>query len=222
MPSAFRQIADELNPNYVPEWAVSHRRPVPGYATRLLATFGTYWLPRIGLTAMAAGTFAMVAAFVAAAARSWVIAVALIVVSISLVVAGSVMWQSYRMRHWLPDGAGSSAPMTAAVRVPARKRIWMSLGLIDALAGTALFIWVVTSSPGVRAMVFGAGIYALCTGTACAVLIRQLDAISGQKVRFMGMTGRRAAVVILLVGLGFAVTSFLQLPFFQGSLLPAH
>lgn len=220
MPSAFRQIADELNADYVPEWALSHRRPVPGYATRLLSTFGTYWLPRIGLTGVLVALLAMVAAFVAAAARLWATAIALFLLSLLLIVAGNVMWQSYRMRHWLATGAGSAAPLTPPVRVPVKRWIWMILGLLDLLAGTALLIWIVTSSAGLRAIVFGVGIYSLCMGTSCAILIRQTDAIAGQKFSFVGMTGRRAAIGILLLGLGVAITSFLQLPFLRGGLVP--
>ncbi len=220
MPSAFRQIADELNPDYVPEWALRRRRPVPGYATRLLSMFGIYWLPRVGLTIVLVALLAMVAAFVAAAARSWALAVVLFVLSVMLSIAGTTMWQSYRMRHWLSTGAGWGAPMTAAVRVPASTWIWMILGLVDALGGTVLLLWIVTSNAGVRADVFGAGIYALCAGTACALLITQVDTISGQRIRFLGMTGRRAAIVVLMVGFAFALASFLQLPFLHGSLLP--
>ena len=83
MPSAFRQIADELNPDYVPQWALEHRRPVPGYAIRLSSTFGTYWLPRFGLGIQLAGSIAMIAAFVAAAAREWVVAIGLFFLAVA-------------------------------------------------------------------------------------------------------------------------------------------
>src|SRR5438445_13642701 len=113
MPSAFRQIADELNPDYVPEWALEHRRPVPGYATRLLSTFGTYWLPRLGLTIQLVGSIAIIAAFVAAAAREWAVAIGLVFVSVVVVSAGALMWQSYWMGHALPNGSGSSSALRA-------------------------------------------------------------------------------------------------------------
>ena|SRR2546426_2039878 len=220
MPSAFRQIADELNPDYVPEWALEHRRPVPGYATRLLSTFGTYWLPRLGLTIQLIGSIAIIAAFVAAAAREWAVAMGLVFLSVVVVLAGALMWQSYRMRHWLPTGAGSTAPLTAPVRVPVGTWIWMVLALVDVLGGTALWIWILTSGHSIRAIVFGAAIFSLCAATSSAVLVKQVDGISHQKITLLGMTGRRFADVTLLVGLGFALTLFVQLPFLQGSLLP--
>src|SRR2546425_13065687 len=110
MPSAFRQIADELNPDYVPEWALEHRRPVPGYATRLLSTFGTYWLPRLGLTIQLIGPIAIIAAFVAAAAREWAVAMGPVFLSVLVVLAGALLWQSIRLRRWMPTGPGSTAP----------------------------------------------------------------------------------------------------------------
>jgi len=220
MPSAFRQIADELNPDYVPEWALEHRRPVPGYATRLLSTFGPYWLPRFGLTIQLVGSIAIIAALVAAAAREWAIAMGLFFLSVVVVLAGALMWQSYRMRHWLPTGAASTAPLTAPVRVPVSTWIWMVLAVVGVLGGTALWIWILTSGHSIRAIVFGAATFSLCAATSSSVLLKQVDGISRQKITFLGMTRSRFAGVTLLVGLGFALTLFLQLPFLQGSLLP--
>ena len=56
MASAFRRIADELNPHYVPEWALQRRRPVPRYVAALLRVFGRYWLPRLGLALQLIGS----------------------------------------------------------------------------------------------------------------------------------------------------------------------
>ena len=222
MPGAFRQIADELNPDYVPEWVLEHRRPVPGYAIRLLSTFGPYRLPRLGLGIQLAGLIAMIAAFVAAAAREWVVAIGLFFLAVVVVVAGALMWQSYRMRHWLPTGAASTAPLTAPVRLPTSTWIWTVLAWVDLLGGTALWMWTLTSTSGhnLRAIMFGAAIFSLCAATSTALLLKQFDGISRQKITFLGMTASKCANVTLLVGLGFAVTLFLQLPFLQGSLLP--
>jgi len=220
MPSAFRQIADELNPDYVPQWALEHRRPVPGYAIRLSSTFGTYWLPRFGLGIQLAGSIAMIAAFVAAAAREWVVAIGLFFLAVVVVIAGALMWQSYRMRHWLPTGAASTAPQTAPVTVPVSRWIWIVLALVDMLGGTAVWMWTLTSGHSIRAIVLGAATFSLCAATSSALLLKQVDGISRQKITFLGMTANKFAVVTLLVGLGFALTLFLQLPFLQGSLLP--
>jgi hypothetical protein len=97
----------------------------------------------------------------------------------------------------------------------------MMLALVDVLGGIALWIWILTSGHSIRAMMFGAATFSLCAGTSSAVLVKQVDGISRQKITFLGMTGRRFANVTLLIGLGFALTLFLQLPFLPGSLLPS-
>jgi hypothetical protein len=96
----------------------------------------------------------------------------------------------------------------------------MILALVDVVGGTALWIWILTSGHSIRAIVFGAAIFSLCAATSSAVLVKQVDGISRQKITLLGMTGRRFADLTLLVGLGFALTLFVQLPFLQGSLLP--
>src|SRR5207302_2692612 len=148
MPSAFRRIADELNPDYVPEWALKRRRPVPRFAPALLRIFGLYWLPRLGLALLIAGSFGLIITMVVFAGRQWALAIVFGVISILTAVLSSMMWTSYRVRHWLPGGRGSAAPM--APPVPRSVGIWLLLAMVDTLAGTGVMLWLITSNWSTR------------------------------------------------------------------------
>jgi hypothetical protein len=211
MPSAFRRIADELNPKYVPEWAIRQRRPVPRYSSALLRVFGQYWLPRLGLGLQLAGSLELVSTMVAFVGRQWVLSIVLGAISILTIVVGSVMWNSYRIRHWLPAGSGSAAPM--ATPVPRSFWVWLLLAMIDSLTGTAASLWLMTSNGSIRNILLGAAILSLCAGTASAILITQVDRISPGGLTLFGWSAKRSSVVILLAAAVFAATMLLQLPF---------
>ncbi len=211
MPSAFRRIADELNPDFVPEWDLQRRRPVPRYVSALLEIFGDYWLPRFGLALQLIGSLGVIITIVALADPQWVLAILIGVVSMVTIVMGSVMWTSYRMRHWLPSGPGSAAPM--APPVPRSVWIWLLLSTIDLLIGLAVLLWLTTSNRSIRNMLLGAAIFSLCAGTASAMQITQVDRISPGALTLFGWSAKRSSVVILLASAVFAATMFLQLPF---------
>src|SRR5437868_11790587 len=173
MTSAFRRIADELNPDFVPEWALQHRRAVPRYAATLLRIAGPYWLPRLGLVLQLIGLLGVFITVIPFAERQWVLAIALGAISTVTIVVGSVMWNSYRMRHWLPAGPGSGARL--APPIARAVWIWLSLATIDLLTGTAALLWLMTSNRGIRSILLGAAIWSLCTGTANAIVITQVD-----------------------------------------------
>jgi len=167
MTSAFRRIADELNPDYVPECALQRRRPVPRYVSALLKIFGDYWLPRLGLAVQLIGSLGVFITTIAFAAQEWVLAIVLGAVSTVTIVTGSVMWNSYRMRHWLPAGRGSGAPM--APPLARSVWVWLLLAMIDLLTGTAVPLWLMTSNRSVRNILLGAAILSLCAGSANAI-----------------------------------------------------
>ena len=211
MPSAFRRIADELNPDYVPEWALRRRRPVPRYVLALLGIFGDYWLPRLGLALQLIGSLGVFITIIVFAGRQWVLAILMGAIGTVIVVMGSVMWNSYRMRHWLPAGPGSAAPM--APPVPRSVWIWSLLATVDTLTGTAVLLWLTTSNRSMRNILLGAAIFSLCVGTASAMLITQVDRISPGALTLFGWSAKRSSVVILLVSTVVAATLFLQVPF---------
>lgn len=218
MGSAFRRIADELDPNHVPDWALRNRRPVPGYVAKLLSIFGLRWLPRLGLGLVVAGTVGLVAGMVAFASRSWGIAVLIVFASMASTIIGSVFWTSYRMRHWLPDGAGSDAP--SAPPIATTSWIWMGLAAGAALGGCALMIWLTFSGRSTRDVVLGSAIISICAGSAGAALIKYRERISPGSVKVMGWPAGRISLVVLGVGVFFGATLLLQLPFLGGELHP--
>lgn len=215
MPSAFRRIAEELDPNYVPDWALRNRRRVPAYATRLLSIFGVRWLPRIGLVLVLAGAIGLVAGMVAFASRSWGISVLIVSASLANTIIGSLFWTSYRMRHWLPGGAGSEAP--SAPPVARNTWIWMWLALGVVCGGCALTIWLMASSRSARDVVLGAGIFSICAGSAGATLIKYTERISPGSVKLLGWPAGRISLIFLVVGVFFGATLFLPLPFLPGT-----
>ena len=211
MGSAFRRIADELDPNHVPNWALRTRRPVPAYATMLLSIFGLRWLPRLGLGLVLAGTIGLVAGMVAFAARSWGTAVPIVLASLAGTVTGSLFWSSYRMRHWLPGGAGSDAPLAPSVE--RRTWLWMWLAVAAAFGGCALMMWLTFSSGSARGVVFGAGIFSICAGSASAILIKYTERISPGSMKLLGRPAGQVSLIFLGAGILFGASLFLQLPF---------
>src|SRR5438874_8535851 len=64
MPSAFRRIADEFDPSYVPDSARRGRRRVPSYTKVLLSLFGKWWVPRLGLSLVTAAALLEIAGII--------------------------------------------------------------------------------------------------------------------------------------------------------------
>ena len=209
--AAFRRIADELDPNHVPDWALRYRRPVPAYAAKLLSVFGLRWLPRIGLVLVLAGTAGLIAGMVAFAARAWVISGALVSVSLASTIVGSVFWTAYRMRHWLPGGAGSEAP--SAPPVERSMWLWMWLAAAAAWGGCALMLWLMVSSGTARGALLGAGIFFICAGSASATFIKYTDRISPGRVKLLGWPAGRVSLIFLGAGVFLGATLLLQVPF---------
>jgi hypothetical protein len=218
MPSAFRRIADELDPNYVPDWALRNRRPVPVYVPKLLSIFGLRWLPRLGLGLVLAGTIGLVAGMVAFASRSWGIAVLIVLLSVGCTIGGSLFWTSYRMRHWLPGGAGANAP--PAPPIGSSAWVWMCLAVGAAFGGFALMIRLTFSGRSVRDVVLGAAVLSICSGIAGAAVIKFTDRISPGSMKVMGWPAGRFSLIFLGVGVFIGATLLFQLPFLGTQLGP--
>jgi hypothetical protein len=215
MPSVFRRIADELDPNLVPAWASRNRRRVPTYAKRLLAVFGPWWLPRLGLSLVLVGGLVVVAAMITFAARSWVVAILVFVVGVLTTAVGSLMWSAYRMRHWLPGAPAATAPL--APPIPRRAWAWMVLAIVVSLGGLGVMMWLMVADGSPRAIVLGVGIFTGCGGTAGAVLLRQADAISSGSIGLAGWPVRRLSLLIFVAGLILAATLMAQAPMLQAT-----
>ena len=183
----------------------------PPTPRKLLSIFGLRWLPRLGLGLVLAGTVGLVAGMVAFASRSWGIAVLIVLASAASTIIGSLFWSSYRMRHWLPDGAGSAAPSAPAI---ARSTwIWMGLAAAAACGGCALMIWFAFSGRSARDVVFGAAVFSICAGSAGAALIKYTERTSPGSIKVMGWPAGRISLIVLGVGVFFGATLLLQLPF---------
>ncbi len=216
MPNAFSRIADELDPAFVQDWASRYRRRVPSYAERLLAMFGPWWLPRLGLSLLLLGLVVEVASMIVfIASKSWVVATLTFFVGFLTTFAGSLMWTSYRVRHWLPGGAASSAPLAP----PAARRLWpwSLLAFVVTLGGIGLMMWLISADGSPRAVALGAGLFMVCASTAAAAVVRQSDSISPGRMKFAGLPARRVSLAILIVGLVLAAALLAQAPFLPGS-----
>jgi hypothetical protein len=210
VPSAFRRIADELDPNYVPEWALRGRRAVPSYAKLLLSLFGPWWLPRLGLSLVMAAVVLEVAGIIIFAARLLLAGIAVLGIGILTSVAGSVLWSAYRMRHWLPGAPASDAPL--APPTPRSTWAWMLLAALAILGSIGLMMWLLASNGSLRAIVLGFGIFMICSGTAGAVLIRQADSVSNGNLTFAGMRARRLSLVVFAGSIISGATLLAQTP----------
>ncbi len=213
-PGAFRRIANELDPNYVPESASQGRRPVPGYFRWLLEVFGVWWLPRVGLSLVVLGTIAEVSAMVIFAGRSYLLGILVFVLGVALGVGGSVMWGAYRARHWLPGHAASTAPLTP--RVPRGVWTWMTLAAVAVFGGLGVTMWLIAADGSPRAVVAGFGFFLLCTGVAGAEMVKRADQVSTSHIRVFGFESSRLSRVFIAAGVFGAATLFVQ-----AALLPA-
>jgi hypothetical protein len=211
---ALRRVADELDPDYVPDWALVARRPVPGFARRLLSIFGRWWLPRLGLGLVVGGIFIEVAAFLVLAGRAWMAGILMLAGGLLTAVAGSVMWTAYRMRHWLPDGRAAGVPL--ARPVPASVWAWTCLALVLTVGGVGLMMWLIVANGSARGIVVGVGLFTVCAGSAAALLLWMADSVSTGGIRYRGWSARRLSRAIFVVGLVLGAILMAQAP-----LLPA-
>jgi hypothetical protein len=89
----------------------------------------------------------------------------------------------------------------------------MWLAVAAALGGCGLMLWLMASSGNARDVVLGAGIFAICAGTAGATLIKYTERMSPASVTFLGWPAGRISLVVLGVGVLIGATLLLQLPF---------
>lgn len=211
MPSAFRRIADELDPTFVPEWASHNRRPVPTYAKRLLALFGPWFLPRLGLSLIVIAAAAQIAAGIMFVARGFLPATLAFLAGVLASVVGSSMWSAYRMRHWIPGAAASTAPLAAPI--PRRVWVWMSLAVVVILGGLALMVWLIAADGSARAVVTGIAIFMVCASVGASVLMKQSDAVSDETVTIAGLKRPQLGVLFLVGSVILAAMLFAQVPF---------
>lgn len=212
---AFRRIADELDPDYVPEWARLGRRPVPGYARSLLSLFGRWLLPRLGLGLIVAGALLEVVGIIVFASRSWFPGTLVFGGGFLATVAGSLMWSAYRMRHWLPGGAASAAPLVPPI--PRRGWAWMVLAMLVVLGGLGVMMWLMFVDGSLRGIFLGMGIFIVCSGTAGTVLLRQSQTASIGQVSIAGLPPRRLALILLVSSLILGASLLAQAPLMPAS-----
>jgi hypothetical protein len=72
--------------------------------------------------------------------------------------------------------------------------------------------WLMATDGSPRAIVLGAGVFALCSGAAGGTVLKQMDRLSLTSASMFGMPLARLALIFLWAGIFFAVTLFAQVP----------
>lgn len=173
-----------------------------------MTVFGPWWLPRLALGLVGVALLIEIAGMTVFAAHSWLAGIVVFGAGVLISVAGTLMWGSYRMRHWLPDGVASGAPLASPVALSTWA--WAALAAIVCLAGIGLMLWLMATNGSPPAVFFGIGILSLSASASSATLISLVDRISPDAITVLGLPARRLSVVMLAGGLILAAGFLMQ------------